>query len=390
MDQLSMPWVIVPLWATSLVYLVSGALISSYLGSFWDRIAKPVVLTMFMGSIFWAVFALLLMSHNGLTARIWSRFFLPAAYLTEVSVIQAQVALLHLRKWRYDSLLWIMGIVFAIFLNFPGCAWNPILKPIPDGFWIAIVHPSWAIIAVKALIYGGGATAIVGLSIYSLWKRSRKQSVIYMLAGLLTTALFVHDIWWIQHHRTYYPTIWIGGLFLWAILWFELRQQVKRTHQQLTVDELTGAMTRSFGHLYATSLLQSTSLGLVFCDLDQFKLVNDQFGHAAGDNILRQTVDRLKSVCRPEDQIIRLGGDEFVMIFPSTDLNDGPQILPRIQEAIETHPFTISPGHVVNLGISLGWSWEPMGGHFNEAVMRSDHAMYQQKELHHQCSTTPS
>lgn len=52
MDQLSMPWVIVPLWATSLVYLVSGALISSYLGSFWDRIAKPVVLTMFMGSIF--------------------------------------------------------------------------------------------------------------------------------------------------------------------------------------------------------------------------------------------------------------------------------------------------------------------------------------------------
>ncbi|WP_053960335.1 hypothetical protein [Sulfobacillus thermosulfidooxidans] len=218
MDHLSMPWAIVPLWATSLVYLVSGALISSYWGSFWDRIARPVVLIMFLGSIFWAVFALLLMSQDEESARIWSRFFLPTAYLTEVAVIDAQLALLHLRKWRHFAVLWVIGIAFFILLNLPGLAWNPVLKPIPDGFWIAIVHPSWAIIVVKVLIYGGGATAIVGLSIYSFWKRPRKQSVIYMLAGLLTTALFVHDIWWIQHHRTDYPTIWIGGLFLWAIL----------------------------------------------------------------------------------------------------------------------------------------------------------------------------
>nr|WP_278277073.1 GGDEF domain-containing protein [Sulfobacillus thermosulfidooxidans] len=156
----------------------------------------------------------------------------------------------------------------------------------------------------------------------------------------------------------------------------------------MTVDELTGAMTRSFGQIYATSLLQSTSLGLLFCDLDRFKEVNDQFGHAAGDNILRQTVARLKNICRPEDQIIRLGGDEFVMIFPGTDSDDGAQILSRIQEAIETVPFTISPGHVINLGISVVWSWEPMGGHFDEAVIRSDHAMYQQKTGHHHYSTT--
>lgn len=153
------------------------------------------------------------------------------------------------------------------------------------------------------------------------------------------------------------------------------------THQA-THDPLTGVANRSslLDRLEVALLRARTHHGLVavlFCDLDRFKEVNDLFGHAAGDEVLREVTRRISNVVQPTDTVARFGGDEFVVLIE--DLRDEDEVLAvadRLAKAV-ADPAVVVEGSPVRLTVSIGVAISAGGMDHPEALVRdADVAMY--------------
>jgi diguanylate cyclase (GGDEF)-like protein len=133
------------------------------------------------------------------------------------------------------------------------------------------------------------------------------------------------------------------------------RTEAKLAHQAMH-DPLTGLPNRTLFTdrmmLAKARLRRGGSLGLMFCDLDYFKVVNDSFGHEAGDRLLIEVAQRLRSILRPSDTVARFGGDEFALLCEGVDSVAAERIAERIEEAFSA-PFLID-GHEVPLSASTG------------------------------------
>jgi diguanylate cyclase (GGDEF)-like protein/PAS domain S-box-containing protein len=123
-----------------------------------------------------------------------------------------------------------------------------------------------------------------------------------------------------------------------------------------------------------------TRLAVLFLDLDRFKYINDTLGHDAGDNLLREVVDRLQHSVRASDTISRTGGDEFNILL--TEIPHADDIIIIAQKVVRSFdkPFVLN-GHEVNMSTSIGISIYPEDGESIEALFRNaDIAMYHAKE----------
>ena len=114
--------------------------------------------------------------------------------------------------------------------------------------------------------------------------------------------------------------------------------------RMLTRDHLTGASNRA--HFFETAerqfvraLREGGSLALVILDVDHFKRVNDEHGHAAGDMVLREVARRCEAELRPEDTFARLGGEEFVVLMPGTPLMTACAVAERLRVALAREPI---------------------------------------------------
>lgn len=119
---------------------------------------------------------------------------------------------------------------------------------------------------------------------------------------------------------------------------------------------------------------------LLFCDLDGFKSVNDDNGHAVGDKILNLVAARLKKQLRSTDVIARYGGDEFVIVITDNLDNGAAQtVMDKIQHAI-TQPFSLS-GNTIDIGVSIGLSEFPIDGTDPDSLLSiADRKMYNSKK----------
>ncbi len=121
-------------------------------------------------------------------------------------------------------------------------------------------------------------------------------------------------------------------------------------------------------------------MAVMFLDLDNFKVINDTLGHAAGDRLLMQVSARLVDVLREEDTVGRLGGDEFVLLVEGTSLQTGAMsVAQRVLDSLKV-PFEISqdqgPVHVTaSIGIAEGARSTP-----DELLKDADIALYRAKE----------
>jgi diguanylate cyclase (GGDEF)-like protein len=154
---------------------------------------------------------------------------------------------------------------------------------------------------------------------------------------------------------------------------------------QATHDALTGLPNRTlFLDRLERSLLETADgahLGVLFCDLDRFKQVNDTLGHAAGDELLRQVSARLRAAVRPVDTVGRLSGDEFAIILPNLLApGDAAALADRVSGCFR-QPFRLD-GAVATVGTSVGVAvHDPASGHTAEQLLReADAAMYRHKE----------
>ena len=115
-------------------------------------------------------------------------------------------------------------------------------------------------------------------------------------------------------------------------------------------------------------------------DLDNFKVINDRFGHHVGDRYLSEISRVLKSHLRERDILVRLSGDEFAALLPLTGFAQAALLAERLQQAVELFRLRLEEGNVARSGLSIGIALFPQDGEgFEDLLVRADHNMYQNK-----------
>lgn len=160
------------------------------------------------------------------------------------------------------------------------------------------------------------------------------------------------------------------------------RQLLQRLSQE---DALTGLLNRrgldtELRRLKSLSERQGDPIGFLILDIDNFKEINDKYGHAAGDLILKICADLLRSLLRGSDIISRYGGDEIIVTLPSADAKITRLTAKRILTAIRKHDFSIGKVSIpVTVSIGAASEIPVTGGSLDNIMKMADHALYYAK-----------
>jgi diguanylate cyclase (GGDEF)-like protein len=157
------------------------------------------------------------------------------------------------------------------------------------------------------------------------------------------------------------------------------------TQTLLNMDDLTGL----YNHRYLEQAIDreikraqryDSSFCLLFIDLDDFKPINDKYGHLAGSQVLREVAQILKSTLRDVDLVFRYGGDEFVILLIESDARNGLKTAQRIRERIQFTGFSVGGGATAHVTASIGVAAFPEHAQEKERLLAlADECMYESK-----------
>lgn len=179
----------------------------------------------------------------------------------------------------------------------------------------------------------------------------------------------------------------VGSL---VVLFRQMLARLRGAREQLLVMASTDPLT---GLLNRRSILERLEeelerhrrsgepLGCIMLDVDHFKAINDQLGHAAGDEVLRRVAQELRPVLRPYDAVGRFGGEEFLLVLPGTDHETLRKIAERVRERLAAQVRTGPPDQARPVTASLGITLYRMGETADAFVARADRGMYVAKGL---------
>ena len=171
----------------------------------------------------------------------------------------------------------------------------------------------------------------------------------------------------------------------------DLEQKLRGAHEKMRDlamhDELTGLWNRRAFYSHALSELERTSrqessICIILLDIDNFKSVNDKYGHLVGDQALKMVADRLKEEVRQYDRVGRWGGEEFIVVLPATTLEEGTSIAERLRMSVALAELPIKNNAALQVQISLGVSCFEgnQSIDLDTLVDRADEMLYQAKE----------
>ena len=161
------------------------------------------------------------------------------------------------------------------------------------------------------------------------------------------------------------------------------REHLEEQRQKALIDPLTGLPNRAawserLDHEICLWQQQGNTLSLAMLDLDHFKRINDNYGHLAGDKVLKIIAGVLRKRLRGTDFIARFGGEEFVLLMPATGVGTGVKLLENLRTAIEACPFHFK-GEPVTITLSIGLTEFKAGEHSDLVLKRADQALYKAK-----------
>ncbi len=169
------------------------------------------------------------------------------------------------------------------------------------------------------------------------------------------------------------------------------REKIKRQNKELEVlatqDALTGCLNK--GILYAKgeeylaeATAEESNLACMMADIDLFKSINDRYGHAIGDEVIKYIARTLQSAVRGEDAVCRYGGDEFCILLPKCDIKKTAVVFERVRSKIGARSAqAISQAPGIRVSVSFGVSDLSLGARsIEELIQQADRALYKAKE----------
>jgi diguanylate cyclase (GGDEF)-like protein len=159
----------------------------------------------------------------------------------------------------------------------------------------------------------------------------------------------------------------------------KIEVRTEEVYNLAVLDSLTGLNNRRSGEQRLADEMSRAQrhgrpLTILLLDLDGLKSLNDKFGHAAGDELIRQFAARLKKAIRGSDLAVRLGGDEFLVLLPDCQSDEVRHVLGRLMGV-----NVDCKGHVIALSFSAGWAYFNPGESPEDIMKRADDALYVNK-----------
>ncbi|MGP1366767.1 MAG: GGDEF domain-containing protein [Schwartzia sp. (in: firmicutes)] len=187
---------------------------------------------------------------------------------------------------------------------------------------------------------------------------------------------------------------WVNGILAGVIILFlyrllsnlgQIKRQLLIKEHMASVDALTDTLNkRAFKEKVGELDRGIEPYGLIFLDLDQFKEINDQYGHDAGDQVLSETARRLKAAMRDVDKVYRVGGDEFVILtVGGLSVEAYAEVRTRIKADVEGTPVIVGLRPLF-IRVSMGYAGRPADGTTTCEVLKvADQRMYEDKQKNH-------
>jgi diguanylate cyclase (GGDEF)-like protein/PAS domain S-box-containing protein len=226
-------------------------------------------------------------------------------------------------------------------------------------------------------------------------ERHGKEFYKQMWQDILTKGFWQGEVWDRRKDGEIYPK-WLsisavkddqGNLTHFVAIFSDLTV-VKKTEKKIdfltNYDYLTGLPNRFlFKDRLRQAIVQAKreqkKIGLIYLDLDGFKLINESLGHVVGDQLLKQLGERLKKLIRETDTIARLGGDEFALILTKLEKTSNIALIAQRIKMVVSRPFIVQ-GHELFITVSIGIAIYPDDGQNEEILMQNvDTALYQAK-----------
>lgn len=187
---------------------------------------------------------------------------------------------------------------------------------------------------------------------------------------------------------TVIPVYWLGCIVTGSVA-YVVSQYLRRSNRSLSqlewnsrrdfLTDLNNArqFDLTINQMFSDSVDRQSEFSLLILDIDHFKRVNDQYGHQAGDAVLRDLARLLCDVIRVDDHVFRNGGEEFTVLLPECSREMSFDIAERIRAAVENHLFPLPGGRVLKVTISIGVATYPtMAADLGLLVERADQGLY--------------
>jgi diguanylate cyclase (GGDEF)-like protein len=237
--------------------------------------------------------------------------------------------------------------------------------------------------------------ALVCIGAYIAWTARDRYAVYFlagwvpMMLGSMLRAVQAAGLVQVGSAVTYLYTL--GVLLQAIVLMGGLADRLLRTRRERDAarhvaerDALTGVLSRRalderLAALVADAQAGGTGVALLFLDIDHFKAVNDTFGHATGDVVLREVAQRIGAELRARDAIGRWGGEEFVALLPDAGIEDARALSERVRRVVAERPIEVGPMPVpttISIGLAV---FDPARDDAATLIARADAALYRAK-----------
>jgi diguanylate cyclase (GGDEF)-like protein len=249
-----------------------------------------------------------------------------------------------------------------------------------DGDWIS-TEASRSSLAYTNLPPGEYTLRIQGTNRAGRWSPHELRLPVSVLPAFYQTAWFrgalallvaglAYGVYWLRVRRLQARSLELEQIVRERTV--ELEAAYRRIEDASLTDPLTQLRNRRFleqsipadversarQHEDGTTV-DSADLVFLLVDLDHFKSVNDEYGHAAGDAVLIQTAEVLRSTFRASDAVVRWGGEEFLIVSRFIDRGEAPALAEKLRAAVETHEFRLENGSVLRRTCSIGFAIYP-------------------------------
>ena len=269
----------------------------------------------------------------------------------------------QINNWKMllPMLSLLLSEIMATIISGPGA----IAFTLPAFLWCALRYPLF----VTAFLF----------TVFSVWK----CHVLGVTGTELEASSYLSPV---VSLRLGLSLLWLGPLTV-ACSHASRSEVLKRLQYASQHDHLTRTLVRSTFLEYSEKALsklrtQSTPLALLMLDIDHFKQVNDQHGHATGDAVLQGFARTIGSMLRESDYMGRYGGEEFCICLPNIQVEDACAVADRLRSAVLAQPFTTSKGEVLHVTVSMGlahFAANALPQTITEGLIEADKLLYNAK-----------